>query len=96
LVTLVVLWSVWYLYSLGAAERKTDPAILAQIRERRSVEIWTELPFTPEEFHIHYMQNLGTVTGVNGHWIHLMNVKPSAAWTIARQYWVQRVTVRQE
>jgi hypothetical protein len=90
--TLAILWSSWYVYSLGAAARKTDPAILRQIRAGKSVELWAELPFTPEEFHIHYMQNLGTVTGVSGRWIHVMNVPPRAAWTIARQYWVERVS----
>lgn len=93
---LIALWSAWYGYSQGAAARKTDPAILASIRAGKPVDMWAELPFTPEEFHIHYMQNLGTLTGVSGNWIHLINVPPSAAWTIARQYWVQRVTVRQE
>jgi len=96
LATLVVLWCVWYGYSLISAQRKTDPAILAQIREHKSVDMWAELPFTPEEFHIHYMQDRGTLTGVSGNWIHLVGVSPSAAWTIARQYWVERVTARQE
>jgi hypothetical protein len=96
LVTLIVLWCAWYAYSQVAAADKTDPSILASIRERRPVELWAEVGFTPEEFHIHYMQNLGTLTGVRGHWMHLVNVRPSAAWTIARQYWVQRVAARPE
>ena len=95
-VVVVVLWCAWYAYSQVAAGEKTDPAILASLREHKSVELWVELPFTPEEFHIKYMQDRGTVTGVNGHWIHLIGVSPSAAWTIARQYWVERVATRQE
>ncbi len=96
LATLVVLWCVWYAYSVVSALHKTDPAILMQMREHKRVEIWAELPFTPEEFHIHYMQDRGTVTGVSGNSIHLIGVSPSEAWTIARQYWVERVTTRQE
>lgn len=95
-VCLAVSWCAWYVYSQFAAARKTDPATLAQIRAHKPVEMWVELPFTPEEFHIHYMQNLGTLTGVSGHWMHLIGVPPSAAWTIARQYWVERVTTRRK
>jgi hypothetical protein len=96
LATLSLLWSAWYAYSQVAAARKTDPAILAQIRARRPVRMWAQLPFTPEEFHIHYMQDRGVVTGVSGRWIHLIDVSPRAAWTIARQYWVERVTTHKE
>jgi hypothetical protein len=96
LATITVLWCVWYAYSWVSAERKTDPAILAQLREHKRVEMWAELPFTPEEFHMQYMQDHGTLTGVSGNWVHLIGVSPSAAWTIARQYWVERVTTQKE
>lgn len=93
---IAIAWCTWYVYSQGAAARKTDPAVLAQIRAGKDVELWAKLSFTPEEFHIHYMQNLGTVTGVSGHSIHVMNLSPEAAWTIARQYWVERVSAKQD
>ena len=88
---IALLWGGWFAYSEVAARHKTDPAILAALDRHQPVDIWTELPFTPEEFHIRYMQDRGTVTGVSGNWIHLTRVKPAAAWTIARQYWVERV-----
>jgi hypothetical protein len=92
---IVLAWCAWYVYSQVAAAHKTDPAILAQLREHKSVEMWAELPFTPEQFHIQYMQDRGTVTRVDGHWIHLIGVPPQAAWTIARQYWVERVATHE-
>lgn len=91
LATAGALWVVWFGYSNAGAQHKTDPALLAAMAARQPVNMWAELPFKPEEFHIRYMQDRGTVTGVQGHWIHLSRVPPASAWAIARQYWVQRL-----
>lgn len=89
--TLAVLWTGWSGYSHVAARRKVDPALLTALASPQPVSIWVELPFPPEEFHIRYLQDRGTVTGVRGRWIHLMRVRPPVAWSIARLYWVKRV-----
>lgn len=91
LATLAVLGAGWFGYTSVSARGKIDPAVLAAIASRQPVNLWVELPFPPEEFHIRYLQDRGTVTGVQGRWIHLMRVKPSAAWSIARLYWVRRI-----
>jgi hypothetical protein len=89
--TLAVLWGSWSGYSHVAARQKVDPALLAALGSRQPVNIWVELPFPPEEFHIRYLQERGTGTGVRGRWVHLMRVRAANAWSIARLYWVKRV-----
>lgn len=91
LALLAVLGAGWFGYTSATARRKIDPALRDAIAAGRPVSLWVELPFPPEEFHIRYLQDRGTVTGVQGRWIHLMRVKPAAAWSIARLYWVRRI-----
>ncbi len=91
LAVLVVAWTGWSGYASITARQKMDPALLGALEAHQAVNIWVELPFRPEEFHIRYLQDRGTVTGVQGRWIHLTRVRPAAAWSIARLYWVQRV-----
>lgn len=88
---LVVAGAGWSGYASTAARQKLDPSLLAALTSPQPVNIWVELPFAPEEFHIRYLQDRGTVTGVRGRWIHLVRVRPAAAWSIARLYWVRRV-----
>jgi len=88
---LAVAGAGWSGYAGAPARRKIDPALLAALALPQPVNLWVELPFAPEEFHIRYLQERGTVTGVRGRWIHLVRVRPGVAWSIARLYWVQRV-----
>ncbi len=89
--TLVMILAGWSGYTHVTARQKVDPALLTALASHQPVSIWVELPFPPEEFHIRYLQDRGTVTGVRGRWIHLTRVRPAAAWSIARLYWVKRV-----
>jgi len=91
LATLMVAGAAWSGYASVSARHKLDPALLPALEARQAVEVWVELPFPPEEFHIRYLQDRGTVTGVRGRLIHLVRVRPEAAWAIARLYWVVRV-----
>jgi hypothetical protein len=91
LATLAVLWAGWTAYTHVAARQKVDPALLTALAGHQPLNIWVELPFPPEEFHIRYLQERGTVTGVRGKWVHLMRVRTAVAWSIARLYWVKRV-----
>jgi hypothetical protein len=83
--------ATWSGYASVGARHKLDPALRPALEGRQPVDIWVELPFPPEEFHIRYLQERGTVTGVRGRLIHLVRVRPAAAWAIARLYWVARV-----
>ena len=83
--------ATWSGYASVSARHKLDPALRPALEGRQPVDIWVELPFPPEEFHIRYLQERGTVTGVRGRLIHLVRVRPGAAWAIARLYWVARV-----
>ncbi len=90
-VLLAVAWAGWQAYASVAAAGKMDPGVAEAVRARRPVNIRVELAFPPEEFHIRFMQDRGTVTGVQGRWIRMARVRPEAVWAIARQYWVRRV-----
>jgi hypothetical protein len=91
LAVLTVVGAVWSGYASLSARHKLDPALRPALAGRQAVNIWVELPFPPEEFHIRYLQERGTVTGVRGRLVHLVRVRPGVAWAIARQYWVVRV-----
>lgn len=91
LAALAVAWTGWSGYASITAREKLDPALLPALEAHQAVNIWVELPFPPEEFHIRYLQDRGTVTGVQGRWVHLMRVRPAVAWSIARLYWVRQV-----
>ncbi len=91
LAALMVAEAGWAGYASVSARHKLDPALRPALEARQSVNVWVELPFPPEEFHIRYLQDRGTVTGVRGRLIHLVRVRPGAAWAIARLYWVARV-----
>ena len=83
--------AAWSGYASVSARHKLDPALRPALEGRAPVDIWVELPFPPEEFHIRYLQERGTVTGVRGRVIHLVRVRPAAARAIARLYWVAHV-----
>jgi hypothetical protein len=91
LAVLTVAGAAWSGYASLSARYKLDPALRPALAGRQAVNLWVELPFPPEEFHIRYLQERGTVTGVRGRLIHLVRVRPGAAWAIARLYWVVRV-----
>jgi len=84
-------WAGWSGYTSVTASRKVEPAVIAALGARRPVTIWIDLPFPPEEFHVRYLQDRGTVTGVQGRSVHLARVRPPVVWSIARLYWVRRI-----
>lgn len=88
---LAVAWAGWSGYAPAAARRKIDPGLLQTLAAGRSVNIRVELPFPPEEFHIRFLQERGTVTGVGGVSVQLARVRPDVVWSIGRLYWVRRV-----
>ncbi len=87
-----VAWVAWSGYASVTSRRKLDPALLHQLATNELVNIAVELRFPPEEFHIRLLQQDATVTGVRGTWVSLARVRPEVVWSIARQYWVKRVT----
>lgn len=91
LAAVLAVWSGWAGYTSATARQKVDPAVLTALDRRQPVSIWVDLPFPPEEFHVRYMQDRGTVTGVQGRSVRLARVRPQAVWSIARLYWVRRI-----
>lgn len=91
LAVVLMVWGGWSGYTAATARQKVEPAVLAALAARRPVTIWVDLPFPPEEFHVRYLQDRGTVTGVQGRSVHLMRVRPAVVWSIARLYWVRRI-----
>jgi len=88
---LAALSAGWSGYASITARQKLDPGLRTALAAHQPVSLWVEFPLPPEEFHIRYIQDRGTVTGVRGRWVHLVRVQPAAAWSIARLYWVLRL-----
>lgn len=53
--------------------------------------IAVNLDFTPEEFHINYLQRYGVVAGVDGRRIFLVQVPVDRLWRMAELYWIRSV-----
>ncbi len=86
-------WVSWSGYVSLTAKGKLDPAVLTKLSAHEPLNIAVELNFAPEEFHIRFLQERATVTEVRGMQVHLARVRAEAMWSIARQYWVRRVTL---
>jgi hypothetical protein len=52
-----------------------------------------ELPFQPEYYHVHKLQEIGTVAGVQGRKVRVLQLSADQVREIASFYWVERVDV---
>ncbi len=93
LLAVSVAWVASAGYASVMSRRKLDPTLLNELSTNGPVNIGVELNFPPEEFHIRFLQENATVTGVTGTAVHLARVRPEVVWSIARLYWVRRVTL---
>jgi len=56
---------------------------------KRQVQV--DLDFTPEYFHIRKLQAIGTVAGIQGNSVRVLQLTPDEVHEIARFYWVKRL-----
>lgn len=82
-------WLAFTLWCDIAGARKLEAGGLAAMTAPVSVVV--TLDFTPEEFHMTRLQQVGRLLGVDGRSVRLADVTRAAATAIAREYWVQAI-----
>lgn len=92
LVTLVVLWGGFTLFQQVIAPSRLDPALRqAMTKEETIGRIAVDLSFTPEDFHINYLQQYGVVAGVSGKTIFLVQVPRNEVRQLSELYWIKSI-----
>jgi hypothetical protein len=81
-------------YGQLTATQRISPALQSELGDGSPVySVSVELPFQPEYYHIHRLQEIGTVAGVQGHGVRVLQLSADQVREIASFYWVERVDV---
>jgi len=81
-------------YGQLTATQRISPALERELGDGSPVySVSVELPFQPEYYHIHRLQEIGTVAGVQGHGVRVLQLSADQVREIASFYWVERVDV---
>lgn len=59
-------------------------------------DVDVHLDFEPERFHLEQFQNVGRYLGWHDGYAVILNADPDALRSLARKYWVERITAHQE
>jgi hypothetical protein len=74
--------------------QRISPALERELGDGSPVyAVSVELPFQPEYYHIHKLQEIGTVAGVQGRRVRVLQLSADQVRDIASFYWVERVDV---
>ena len=73
------------------AERRLAPEVKAALSTQRYLGVAVVLDFPPEEFHMKYFQDLGTMGGVKGTTILMLRIAAGQVRKLAGEYWIQRI-----
>lgn len=92
LVVLVAL-AVFQAWLYIEAPGKIDPRIPPVLAQDGKANITVELNFPPERYHIQALQTFGRVGGADGNTVLLRNVTADGVQSLARTYWVRRITL---
>jgi hypothetical protein len=80
------------LYGMATADSKIDPRLARELGDGAyTYSVRVDLAFRPEYYHIHTLQSIGTVAGVQGDSVRLLQLTPDQVRQVARLYWVERV-----
>jgi hypothetical protein len=80
------------LYGQLTADAKIDPALQKQLGDGSpAYSVRVDMDFPPEYFHIRKLQAIGTVAGVQGDTVRVLQLTPDEVHQIARFYWVKKV-----
>ena len=84
-------------YGQVTAAQRISPALERELGDGSPVyAVSVELPFQPEYYHIHRLQEIGTVAGVQGQRVRVLQVSADQVREIASFYWVERVDALDE
>jgi hypothetical protein len=77
-----------YLYLTGPS-RMSDGLRARLAKGPRTVNVLVTAKFTPEEFHIRLLQQVGNMRGVEGSTAKLYSVTPANVRYVSRHYWIR-------
>jgi hypothetical protein len=81
-------------YGRLTAPQRVSPALERELSDGSPVyAVSVELPFQPEYYHVHRLQQIGTVAGVQGRQVRVLQLSADQVREIASFYWVERVDV---
>ncbi len=86
------IWLAYDAYGLVTAPGRLSPQVAAAADAGLSQDVAVALPFVPEQFHLKLFQSYGTVSGVQGTTVVVRRASPDAIRSIAKLYWVERIT----
>lgn len=82
------------LYGALTADGRMSPALRLQLRQDLpAYSVRVTFPFRPEFFHINKLQQIGTVAGVEGRRVRVVQLTAAQVRAIAGFYWVKQVDV---
>jgi hypothetical protein len=85
------------LYGMLTASSRISPALERELRSGApAYSVVVELGFPPEYYHIHALQEIGTVAGVSDDHVRVLQLSADQVHQIASYYWVQRVVTTDE
>ncbi len=88
----LLLWAGFTILQSLAAEGRIDPRLQQAMAENQYVpRIEVDLSFTPEDFHMNYLQRYGAVAGVQNRSVFLVQVPRDEIETMAKLYWIQSI-----
>jgi hypothetical protein len=80
------------LYGQVTGDAKIDPALRKQLDDGSpAYSVRVDLDFPPEYYHIRKLQAVGTVAGVQGDSVRVLQLTPDEVHQIAQFYWVRKV-----
>jgi len=84
-------------YGQLTGSQRVSPALARELNDGSPVyAVSVELPFQPEYYHVHRLQEIGTVAGVQGRTVRVLQLSADQVREIAGFYWVERVDALDE
>lgn len=72
-------------------DRRMTPEVKVALSTQRYLSIAVVLDFPPEDFHMKYFQDLGTMGGVNGTTVLMRRIMADQVRELAGNYWIRRI-----
>lgn len=72
---------------------KVEPGVGEEPNERGRFDVDVVLGFEPERYHILKLQDHGRIAGTDDTVVHLRSVAPAGVDALAREYWIDALTV---
>lgn len=79
-------------YGMVSAGSKISPELQRQLGDGSYVySVKVDLDFPPEYYHLRKLQSVGTVAGVSGDSVRVLELTPDQVRALSQLYWVKRL-----